>query len=58
MYSHGLPNMPLSTLVGMQVSPPLRKFGYVPADAFRFNLGVTVDLPTANLNTRSVEKEE
>ena len=58
MYSHGFPNIPLSVMAGLQISPQLRKFGDAPADSFRFNLGVTVDLPMANFHTRSVEKEE
>jgi len=58
MYSHGFPNIPISVLAGIQVSPQLRKFGDEPADSFRFNLGVTVDLPMANFHTRSVEREE
>ena len=57
IYSHGFPNLPLSVMAGMQVSPQLRKFGDEPADAFRFNLGVTVDLPMANFHTRSVPRE-
>jgi len=58
MYSHGFPQVPISVLAGMQLSPKLRKFGDAPADSFRFNLGVTVDLPMANMHTRSVEREE
>jgi hypothetical protein len=58
IYSHGFPNLPISVLAGMQISPKLRKFGDAPADSFRFNLGVTVDLPMANFHTRSVEREQ
>ena len=58
MYAHGFPQLPISVLAGVQVSPELRKFGDDPADSFRFNLGVTVDLPMANFHTRSVEREE
>lgn len=58
MYSHGFANMPMSVQAGVQISPQLRKFGDAPADSFRFNLGVTVDLPMANFHTRSVEREE
>lgn len=57
MYSHGFPNLPISIMAGAQVSPQLRKFGDAPADSFRFNVGVTVDLPLANFHTRSVEKQ-
>ena len=57
VYSHGFPNLPISLLAGAQVSPQLRKFGDEPADAIRFNLGVTVDLPMANFYTRRVERE-
>ncbi len=58
IYSHGFPNLPISVLAGMQMSPELRKFGDAPADSFRFNLGVTVDLPMVNFHTRSVQREE
>ena len=58
VYSHGFPGLPISVLAGAQVSPQLRKFGDEPADAIRFNLGVTVDLPMANFYTRRVEKEK
>ena len=58
MYSHGFANVPLSVQAGVQISPQLRQFGEAPADSFRFNLGVTVDLPMANFHTRSVEREE
>lgn len=58
MYSHGMANLPLSVMVGAQVSPQLRKFGDEPANSLRFNLGITVDLPMANFHTRTVEKEE
>ncbi len=57
MYSHGFPQLPISVLVGMQISPQLRKFGDAPADALRLNVGITVDLPMANFHTRSVERE-
>lgn len=56
-YSHGFPNIPISVLAGVQISPQLRKFGDAPADSFRLNLGVTVDLPMVNFHTRSVERE-
>lgn len=58
IYSHGFPNLPISMLAGVQLSPKLRKFGDAPADSFRFNLGITVDLPMANFHTRSMEREE
>jgi hypothetical protein len=57
IYSHGFPNLPISVLAGMQISPQLRKFGDAPADAIRLNFGVTVDLPMANFHTQSVERE-
>lgn len=56
MYSHGFNNLPLSVLAGAQISPRLRKFGGEPADALRFNLSFTVDLPMANFYTRTVER--
>lgn len=58
IYSHGFPNLPISLFAGAQLSPKLRKFGDAPADSFRFNFGVTVDLPMANFHTRSMEREE
>jgi len=58
IYSHGFPNLPISVLAGAQISPKLRKFGDTPADSFRFNFGITVDLPMANFHTRSMEREE
>ena len=57
VYAHGFPNLPVSVLAGVQVSPRLRKFGEERRDAFRFNLGITVDLPMANFHTRSAERE-
>jgi hypothetical protein len=57
IYSHGFPNLPISVLAGVQISPQLRKFGDVPADAVRLNFGLTVDLPMANFHTQSVERE-
>lgn len=57
MYGHGFNNLPLSVLAGVQLSPQLRKFGEEPADALRFNLSVTVDLPMANFHTRTVERD-
>lgn len=57
VYGHGFANLPLTVLAGVQISPRLRKFGDEPADAVRFNLGLTVDLPMANFYTRTGEKE-
>lgn len=57
-YAHGFPNLPISVLAGVQVSPRLRKFGEERADAFRFNFGITVDLPMANFHTRSAERKK
>ncbi|MEM6770258.1 MAG: hypothetical protein AAF597_06740, partial [Bacteroidota bacterium] len=56
IYAHGFNNLPISVLAGVQLSPQLRKFGDEPADALRFNLGFTVDLPMANFHTRTVER--
>ncbi|MEL6925875.1 MAG: hypothetical protein AAFO94_17670, partial [Bacteroidota bacterium] len=53
LYAHGLPNVPISIMGGFQISPQLRKINEQKANAFRFNLGVTVDLPLANFYTRT-----
>ncbi len=57
IYAHGFNNLPISVLAGVQLSPQLRKFGDEPADALRFNLSFTVDLPMANFHTRTVERD-
>lgn len=58
IYSHGFANLPLSVMAGMQVSPQLRKFGDQRANAFRFNLGLTVDLPMINFHTKRTPTKE
>ncbi|MEL7377912.1 MAG: hypothetical protein AAFN65_13250, partial [Bacteroidota bacterium] len=50
-YAHGFANLPLAVSLGMQLSPQLRKFGDEPANSFRFNFGLLVDLPMANFHT-------
>ncbi|MEM8582889.1 MAG: hypothetical protein AAGF87_01405 [Bacteroidota bacterium] len=55
-YAHGFANLPLSISAGMQLSPQLRRFGDEPANSFRFNFGLLVDLPMANFHTRSVQR--
>lgn len=57
IYSHGFSRVPISVMAGMQVSPLLRKFGDEQENAFRFNLGVTVDLPMVNFYTRREERK-
>ncbi|MEL7162193.1 MAG: hypothetical protein AAFN92_15665, partial [Bacteroidota bacterium] len=56
VYTHGFPKLPLSLSLGTQMSPQLRKFGEERANALRFNVSLTVDLPMANFHTRSEEK--
>ena len=53
MYAHGLPDLPISIMGGVQVSPQLRKIGEEKANSFRFNVSVVVDLPLANFHTRT-----
>ena len=56
VYTHGFARIPLSVMMGAQVSPRLRKFGDERANAFRFNLGLTVDLPMINFFTKRQEE--
>jgi len=51
MYAHGLPNVPITLMGGMQMSPQLRKINQRKANSFRFNFSVVVDLPLGNLYT-------
>ncbi len=53
MYAHGLPDLPISIMGGIQVSPQLRKIDEEKANSFRFNVSVVVDLPLANFHTRT-----
>ena len=52
MYAHGLPDLPISIMGGMQVSPQLRKIDEQKANSFRFNVSIVVDLPLANFHTQ------
>lgn len=56
MYAHGLPNVPISIMAGMQVSPQLRSIDDEKANSFRFNASIVVDLPMANFYTRARAK--
>lgn len=55
-YVHGLPRVPVSIMIGGQMTPDLRKVGdgqnTESANSFRFNLSLVVDLPIANFYTR------
>ena len=56
LYVHGLPNVPISFMAGVQLSPQLRKFGDESLNTLRFNLSAVVDLPLANFYTRNRAK--
>lgn len=53
MYSHGLPDLPISIMGGAQISPQLRTINDVQANSLRFNLSLVVDLPMANFHTKT-----
>lgn len=64
-YTHGVKNSPISWFIGAQLSPQLRTLPPRPmmmvdeeekANAIRFNIGITVDIPLFNFYTKT-EKE-
>ena len=58
MYGHGFPNVPVTLIGGVQVSPRLRTIEEEKANALRFNASLVVDLPMANFYTQSRHKKK
>ena len=58
MYGHGFPNIPLTLMAGVQVSPKLRTLNDEKANAIRMNLSLVVDLPMANFYTQARKNKQ
>lgn len=51
-FIHGLRDLPLSIMMGVQFSPDLRTFNQITNHSLRFSSGIALDFPVINFYTR------